>query len=93
VVLIPALLESPYPDDYYRRVFAAMVQDRAALIVTQLVWNNAHAALIAELAARTRLPAIYPAHGFIEQGGLTSKFFTVRQTPSSGGAKPGKIPF
>jgi hypothetical protein len=52
VTLIPALLESPYPDDEYHRVFAAMVQDRSdALIVTQLVWNNAHAALIAELAA------------------------------------------
>jgi putative ABC transport system substrate-binding protein len=73
IVLVPVLLESPYSDDEYRRVFAAMVQDHPdAMIVTQLVWNNAHQPLIVELAANARLPAIYPARSFVDQGGLMS---------------------
>lgn len=103
VMLLPALLESPYPDDEYHRVFAAMVQDRSdALIVTQLVWNIAHAALIAELAARARLPAIYPARSFVEQGGLMSYGAGPEEANRRAanavveimrGAKPSEVPF
>jgi len=61
IALVPSILEPPYSDAEYRRVFAAMVEERAdGLIVTQAIWNYAHQPLIADLAASARLPAIFP---------------------------------
>jgi putative ABC transport system substrate-binding protein len=73
IALIPSILEPPYSDAEYRRVFAAMVEERAdGLIVTQAIWNYAHQPLIVDLAASARLPAIYPTRSFVDQGGLMS---------------------
>jgi putative ABC transport system substrate-binding protein len=103
VALIPALLETPYPDSEYRRVFAAMAQDRpAALIVTPAIANFAHQKLIIELAGSARLPAIYPSRSFVDQGGMMSYGASYpdlyRRMASDiaqilGGAKPGDIPY
>jgi putative ABC transport system substrate-binding protein len=103
VALIPAVLEPPYPDSEYRRVFAAMAQDRPdGLIVTPAIWNFAHQKLIIELVEHARLPAIYPTRSYVDQGGLMSygadaaEIF--RRAASDiaeilGGAKPGDIPY
>ncbi len=73
IALVPSILEPPYSDAEYRRVFAAMVEERAdGLIVTQAIWNSAHQPLIIALAASVRLPAIYPTRSFVDQGGLMS---------------------
>jgi putative ABC transport system substrate-binding protein len=73
IALIPSILEPPYSDAEYRRVFAAMFEERAdALIVTQAICNMAHQPLIVGLAANARLPAIYPTRSFVDQGGLMS---------------------
>jgi putative ABC transport system substrate-binding protein len=103
VALIPALLETPYPDSEYRRVFAAMAQDRpAALIVTPAIASFAHQKLIIELAGSARLPAIYPSRSFVDQGGMMSYGASYpdlyRRMASDiaqilGGAKPGDIPY
>jgi putative tryptophan/tyrosine transport system substrate-binding protein len=103
VALIPALLEPPYPDSEYRRVFAALAQDRPdALLVAQAVWNYAHQKVIVELANDARLPAIYPGRSFVDQGGLMSYGADLaeifRRAGSDvaqilGGAKPGDIPY
>jgi len=103
VALIPAVLEPPYPDSEYRRVFAAMAQDRPdALLVAQAVWNYAHQKVIVELAKDARLPAIYPGRSFVDQGGLMSYGADLteifRRAGSDvaqilGGAKPGDIPY
>jgi putative tryptophan/tyrosine transport system substrate-binding protein len=101
--LIPALIDAPYPDDAYRRAFAAMTENRTdALIVTQAIQNYAHQALIVELAASARLPAIYPQRNFVDQGGLMSYGSSLGEAYHSAasdiaelpaGAKPSDIPF
>jgi len=103
VALIPAVLEPPYPDTEYRRVFAGLDQDRPdALLVTPAVWNFAHQKLIIDLAEGARLPAIYPSRSFVDQGGLMSYgtgFAEVFRRAASdiaeilGGAKPSDIPY
>jgi hypothetical protein len=66
---IPSILEPPYSDAEYRRVFAQMVEERAdGLIVTQSIWNLARQPLIVGLAASAGLLAIYPTRGFVDQG-------------------------
>jgi len=40
--------------------------------VTASPFGAAHSALITEIAARHRLPAVYPFRYFVEAGGLTS---------------------
>ena len=56
--LLGALLESPIGEPEYRRVFAAIVQDRAnALLVNDAPENYANQRLITDLAMSTRLPA------------------------------------
>jgi putative ABC transport system substrate-binding protein len=103
VALIPAVLEPPYPDSEYRRVFAAMAQDRSdALIVTPAIWNFAHQPLIIELAERARLPAVYPTRSYVDQGGLMSYGADAAEVYGRagsdiaqilGGAKPADIPY
>jgi putative ABC transport system substrate-binding protein len=103
VALIPAVLEPPYPEPEYRRVFAAMAQDRPdGLIVTPAIWNFAHQPLIIELAERARLPAVYPTRSYVDQGGLMSYGADAaeiyRRVASDiaqilNGRKPGDIPY
>jgi putative ABC transport system substrate-binding protein len=55
----------------YQRVFRSMEQDRAdALMVSEEAEHVTNRATIVELAAKHRIPAIYPYHEFVEVGGL-----------------------
>lgn len=57
----------------YRRVFAALEQDRPdAFIVLSYPIHLTYRSTIVELAARHRLPAMYPFSEFVEVGGLMS---------------------
>jgi len=90
-------------DDEYREVFATISQSGAnALFVggnAELVTKRQ---LIAELAAKHRLPAIYPYPVFVEAGGLmsygTDLVEILRRAAHDidqilNGAKPGDIPY
>ena len=59
VTLVGAPLRDPIDEQEYQRVFALMTRERVeALIVNDHPANYAHRRLIADLAARARLPAI-----------------------------------
>ena len=63
-------LEARGPDDF-ERAFAAMTRERAgALFVLGDGMFLLHRTRIAELAAKHRLPAMYPVRGFVDAGGL-----------------------
>ena len=60
-------------DDEYRDVFAAMSRSGAsALFVDGSPEHVTKRQLVVELAAKYRLPAIYPYRVFVEVGGLMS---------------------
>jgi putative tryptophan/tyrosine transport system substrate-binding protein len=66
-------LERPTDEQEYQRVFAALAQEGAeGLLVEEESENVTHRRLIAELAAKGRLPAIYSFRQFVEVGGLMS---------------------
>jgi putative ABC transport system substrate-binding protein len=90
-------------DDEYREVFATISQSGAnALFVSGSAEQVTKRQLIAELAAKHRLPAIYDYRVFVEAGGLMS-YGTDLVEPLRGaarqidqilkGANPGDIPF
>jgi len=65
--------DHPVDEGEYRRVFAALAQDGAqGIMITDEEENYVQLKLIVELAAKTRLPAIYPFKIFVEAGGLMS---------------------
>jgi putative tryptophan/tyrosine transport system substrate-binding protein len=65
--------DHPIDEAEYRRVFAALAQDRAqGIVVNDEEENMTNLKLIVELAEKTRLPAIYPFKIFVEAGGLMS---------------------
>jgi putative ABC transport system substrate-binding protein len=90
-------------DDEYREVFATISQSEAnALFVTGSAETSTKRQLIAELAARYRLPAIYPYRMFVEAGGLMSyatdlieilRWAAREIAQILNGANPGDIPF
>jgi putative tryptophan/tyrosine transport system substrate-binding protein len=94
--------DHPIDEDGYRRVFAALAQDRAeAILVNDEGENVANLKLIVELAEKTRLPAIYPFKMFVEAGGLMSYGVDLSALGERAadmadrilkGAKPGEIP-
>jgi putative ABC transport system substrate-binding protein len=66
------LLEAPGPKEF-DGAFAAMAKERAeALLVLSDVMLNSHQTRIADLAARSRLPAAYGVRESVEAGGLMS---------------------
>jgi putative tryptophan/tyrosine transport system substrate-binding protein len=66
-----ALLDGTIDDAQYRRVFAAMEQDHVdALIVSPEAAVFSYRRLIVELAATSRIPAIYTSRYFVNPGGL-----------------------
>lgn len=103
VDLLGALLDSPIGELEYRRVFAAIVHDRAnALIVNDTPENYANQPLITDLAMSTRLPAIYPNRSFADAGGLMAygpdaldlfRRAAAQVDQILKGVKPGEIPF
>ena len=64
------VLEAQAPSDF-ARAFSAMTKERAGgvIIITSSMFYDQRTR-IAELAARSRLPAIYTAQDYVEAGGL-----------------------
>jgi putative tryptophan/tyrosine transport system substrate-binding protein len=60
------------PDDFESAFKAAKGGGAEALIVISNPLSNTHRARIVDLAAKNRLPAIYPSTDFVEDGGLMS---------------------
>jgi putative ABC transport system substrate-binding protein len=73
-ISIDAALVSTRADQAaYEQVFEAMERDRVdGLIVTDAVEHFSYRQLIADLAARYRLPAIYSFRDLVDVGGLLS---------------------
>ena len=68
-----ALLDSDINEAAYQRVFGAMEQDRVdGLVVADQPENFTYRRLLVELAAKYRIPAIYPFREHAELGGLMS---------------------
>ena len=68
-----ALVSTPVDQAAYEQVFEAMEKDRVdGLIFTDAGDHLSYRQLIADLAARYRLPAIYPYREFVDVGGLLS---------------------
>jgi len=73
VTLVGPPLNNPIDEAEYRRVFAALVHDRAeGLLVDSEDVHVAILKLIVALAEKSRLPAIYPFKMFVQAGGLMS---------------------
>ena len=71
VTLTGAPLHDPIDEQEYQRVFSFMARERVeAVIVNDHPANYTHRRLIADLAARARLPAIAALRDFPEAGGL-----------------------
>ena len=60
------------PDDFESAFKAAKSEGADALIVIQNPLSSTHSARIVDLAAKNRLPGIYPSTDFVEDGGLMS---------------------
>jgi putative ABC transport system substrate-binding protein len=100
---VVAPVENPYQEADYRRAFAAVAQEGAdALIVSDGPQHFINQRLIIELAATTRLPAIYVYRGFVELGGLMAFGIDEREFGRHAGqaigqilkgASPGEIPY
>jgi putative ABC transport system substrate-binding protein len=71
ISLKAALLGSAFNEAEYQRVFRSMEQDRAdALMVSDEAEHAPNTATIVELAAKGRIPTVYPFREFVEAGGL-----------------------
>jgi len=102
VALSPAMLGA-FDEAEYQRVFKSMEQDRAdGLMVSDEPEHSTHRATIVELAAKGRIPAIYPVRDFVEAGGLMAYSIDLVDIWRRGanlidkilrGANPGDIPF
>jgi putative ABC transport system substrate-binding protein len=98
-----ALLGSAFNEAEYQRVFMSMEQDRvSAFVVSEEPEHVTNRATIVELAAKGRIPTIYPFREFVEDGGLMAysinQVDVYRRVASLigkilGGANPGDIPF
>jgi putative ABC transport system substrate-binding protein len=102
ISLSPVML-SAFDEAEYQRVFRSMEQDRAdAFMVSDEPENSINSETIVELAAKGRIPAIYPARDYVEAGGLMAYspdlvdiFRRVANLIDKilRGANPGDIPF
>jgi putative ABC transport system substrate-binding protein len=98
-----ALVSTPVDQAAYEQIFEAMERDRVdGLIVNDAGDHATYRQLIADLAARYRLPAIYPYREFVDVGGLLSygidlvdlfRRLAVLTNEVLRGAKPGDIPY
>jgi len=103
ISLKAALMGSAFNEAEYQRVFRSMEQDRAdALMVSDEPEHVTYRATIVELAAKGRMPTIYPFRDFVEVGGLmaysTDQADILRRVANLidkilRGANPGDIPF
>ena len=102
-ISLKAALLGAFNEAEYQRVFRSMEQDRAdALLVSDEAEHAPNTATIVELAAKGRIPAIYPFREFVEVGGLMA--YSIDQADMYRrlanlidkilrGANPGDIPF
>ena len=98
-----AALLGAFNEAEYQRVFRSMEQDRAdALLVSDETENLTNRATIVELAAKGRIPTVYPYREFVEVGGLMAYSIDLaamyRRLANVidkvlKGANPGDIPF
>jgi putative ABC transport system substrate-binding protein len=73
VSIVGPPLERPSDEPEYHRVFSALAQEGAdGLLVSDDAENVTYRRLIVELAAKGRLPTIYPYGQCVEVGGLMS---------------------
>jgi putative ABC transport system substrate-binding protein len=104
IPLAGALLGSPVNEAAYQHVFASMQQERVdALVVSDEAEHITNRVVLVELAAKSRIPAIYPYREFVDVGGLMAYSVdlgdTFRQFADTvdkillKGANPGDIPF
>ncbi len=103
IVLSPAMLGAAFNEAEYQRVFTSMGQDRVdAFMVSEEPEHVTYRATIVELAAKGRIPTIYPFREFVEVGGLMA--YSIDQAELYRrlanlidkilrGANPGDIPF
>jgi putative ABC transport system substrate-binding protein len=102
ISLSPVML-SAFDEAEYQRVFRSMEQDRAdAFMVSDEPENGINRVTIVELAAKGRIPAIYPVRDYVEAGGLMayspdlvdiSRRLANLIDKILKGANPGDIPF
>jgi putative ABC transport system substrate-binding protein len=102
ISLLPRMLGA-FDEAEYQGVFRSMEQDRAdAFMLSDEPEHNINRETIVELAAKGRIPAIYPLDGFVEVGGLMAYSIDLadafRRLASLidkilDGADPGEIPF
>jgi putative ABC transport system substrate-binding protein len=102
ISLSPAVLLA-FDEAEYQRIFRSMEQGRAdAFMVSEEPENITNRETIVELAARGRIPAIYPHREFVEVGGLMAYSIDLVDTfrrvadlidKILKGANPGDIPF
>jgi putative ABC transport system substrate-binding protein len=87
----------------YQRVFNSMAQDRAdALLVSEEAEHLTYRIVLVELAAKSRIPTLYPYREFVEVGGLMAYSIDLadifRRVAGQiaeilKGTRPGDIPF
>jgi putative ABC transport system substrate-binding protein len=102
MTLFDAVLEAPIDEAAYRRAFAAMTFDRIdSLWVAVAGEHLEHRRLIAELAAGSKLPSMFPWRENVDAGGLMSYGNDVTETFRRcatyvdrvlKGAKPAELP-
>jgi putative ABC transport system substrate-binding protein len=102
ISLSPAML-STFEKAEYQRVFTSMEQDRAeAFMVSDEPENAINREMIVELAAKHRIPAMYPFRDYVEVGGLMAYSVDLADTSRRlanlvdkilKSANPGDIPF
>jgi putative ABC transport system substrate-binding protein len=102
VSIVGPPLEHPTDEQEYQRVFAALAQEGAdGLVVFEGTENVTYRRLIAELAAKGRLPTIYSYRQYVEAGGLMAYGIDLVDLGHRvadlvdqilKGAKPGEIP-
>ena len=102
VTLVAPPLKGVYQEPEYLRVFEVFKRKHAqVLLVSDAVENIVQRNLIVALAAKGRLPALYPSRGFVNIGGMMAYAFDIpdmfRRSADYAnmilkGKKPGEIP-
>jgi putative tryptophan/tyrosine transport system substrate-binding protein len=102
VAVVGPPLEGSSEADYRRFFAATSQQDADGLIVESNAEHVAKRQLIVELAAKFRLPAIYPYRSFVDAGGLMAYGTNLAEVLRQGarsvdkilrGANPGDVPY
>jgi len=101
VSVVGMVLDASTPSEY-QRLFGAVAKDRPdAIAVSEAGDQFAHRQLIVDLAAKNRLPAMYPYRDYVDLGGLMAYATDLTEAGRGmaaqvheilNGAKPGDIP-